>query len=287
MIQHNHQDSEAEISMLELVSFFYENWGKILAGGIIGSSLGMGYIFIAPLKYQAIANIQVSKVAGTDVEPPNVLVEKLKMPMYYTQNTFLACNVIELEAPGEAIAKELKPTLSKNAPIISIAYKGKSIESSKNCLESVLNNIRVNQNEISKPMLESRINQLNNLKQKLESAENISKILSAKNTSFNFSDSKFSASTLLLATILNKENEVKDLRTQINEMEILLSEPQTKGAFLTTAVYAPITPVNKRELIVLLGGIGGAFSALCYLIVRKYLKNINILNKVRTRPQEK
>jgi len=274
------ENLEDEISLLEIVDFFRESWKQILVSGIVGGTLGVGYALISPSIYQATANIQVAKVAGSDVETPSVLVEKLKMPMYYTQSTFTACNVMKRAEPGDTIAKGLKPTLSKNAPIISFTYKEKSTEDAKKCLEGVLNDIRTNQNILAKPILESRNNQLANLKQKLGSAEKISKILSTKNPNFDFSDSKFSASSLLLATTLNKENEVKDLRTQISDLEIALAEPQTKEAFLTTPIYAPSARVEpKRTRIVLLGGIAGGVLAIAYLVGRRVWLKIKIPNK--------
>jgi uncharacterized protein involved in exopolysaccharide biosynthesis len=274
------ENLEDEISLLDIVDFFRESWKQILVSGIVGGTLGVGYALISPSIYQATANIQVSKVAGSDVETPSVLVEKLKMPMYYTQSTFTACNVMDRSEPGDAIAKGLKPTLSKNAPIISITYKEKSTEDAKKCLEGVLSDIRTNQNILAKPILETKNNQLANLKQKLESAEKILKILSTKNPNFDFSDSKFSASTLLLATTLNKENEVKDLRTQIGDLEIALAEPQTKEASLTTPIHAPSARVEpNRSRIVLLGGIVGGVLAIAYLLGRRVWLKANIPNK--------
>jgi uncharacterized protein involved in exopolysaccharide biosynthesis len=274
------ENLEDEISLLDIVDFFRESWKQILVSGIVGGTLGVGYALISPSIYQATANIQVAKVAGSDVETVSVLVEKLKMPMYYTQSTFTACNVMDRSEPGDAIAKGLKPTLLKNAPIISITYKEKSTEDAKKCLEGVLSDIRTNQNILAKPILETKNNQLANLKQKLESAEKTSKILSTKNPNFDFSDSKFSASTLLLATIQNKENEIKDLREQISDLEILLVEPQTKVASLITPIYAPSAHVEpNRSRIVLLGGIVGGVLAIAYLLGRRVWLKINIPNK--------
>jgi LPS O-antigen subunit length determinant protein (WzzB/FepE family) len=278
MNEHNYITAEDELSLTEVIDFFRESWKQILVSSIIGGTLGVGYALISPSKYLAAAHIQVAKVAGSDVEAPNVLVEKLKMPMYYSQDTFTVCNLTEEKEPGVSIANRLKPTLSRNAPIISITYKDKSTEDAKKCLEGVLNDIRSNQNILAKPILETRNNQLANLKQKLESAEKISKVLSIKNPSFDFSDSKFSASTLLLATTLNKENEIKDLRTQIRDSEIALAEPQTKEAFLTTPIYAPSVRVEpKRTMIVLLFGIAGLVLAIAYLLGRRMIvvKNKN------------
>lgn len=270
MNEQSYGSGEDELSIAEIVDFFRESWKQIVLGGVVGGVIGVSVALLSPSIYQATAYIQVAKVANADVEAPNILLEKLKMSMYYSQKTFSECNVENTIEPGKAIANGLKPTLSKNAPIISISYKDKNIDDAKKCLESVLNDIRTNQNEIAKPILEQRKNQLSNLKQKLESAEQITKLLSSKKPNFDFSDSKFSASTLLLATTLSKENEVKDLRTQINDLEIALAEPQTKETYLTTPISAPNIRVEPKRSLIALGSIvGGVFLAIGFLIVRR------------------
>jgi uncharacterized protein involved in exopolysaccharide biosynthesis len=262
--------SEDEISIKDIIDFLAESWKVIVLGGVAGGLMGLGYGLIAPAKYQATANIQVAKVAGTDVEAPALLVEKLKMPMYYSQKTYVACNVMDKLEPGEVIAKTLKPTLAKTAPIITISYREESPEDAQKCLESVLDDVRSNQSLLAKPIFESKTNQLLNLKLKLESAEKIVKILPKNNAGFDFSDSKFSASTLLLATTLSKENEIKDLRTAINDLEMALLEPQTRGAFLTTPIYAPQQKVSPKQSIILIGGlVAGLFIGLLLMMGKR------------------
>ena len=266
------ENMEDEISLTEIIDFFKESWKQLILGAVVGGAIGVGIALLLPSKYQATAYIQVAKVANADVEAPNILLEKLKMPLYYSQKTFSECNVENTTEPGKAIANGLKPTLAKGAPIISISYKEKNIDDAKKCLESVLNDIQTNQNEIAKPIFEQKKNQLLNLKQKLESAEQFTKLLSSKKPNFDFSDSKFSSSTLLLATTLSKENEVKDLRVQINDLETALAEPQTKEAYLTTPINAPNVRVEpKRSLIALGSVIGGVFLTIGYLILRRVL----------------
>ncbi len=263
--------SEDEISLKEIIDFLAESWKKILLGGVAGGFLALAYGLIVPAKFQATANIEVAKVAGTDVEAPAFLIEKLKMPMYYSQKTYVACNVMDKLEPGEVIAKTLKPTLAKAGPYITISYQEESREVAQKCLESVLDDVRSNQSLLAKPIFESKTNQLLNLKLKLESAEKIVKTLPKNNAGFDFSDSKFSASTLLLATTLSKENEIKDLRTAINDLEITLVEPQTKEAFLTTPIYAPQQKVSPKRTMILVGGlVAGLFISLLLMMVKRF-----------------
>jgi uncharacterized protein involved in exopolysaccharide biosynthesis len=261
------QPLEDEISLKDIIDFLLESWKSILSTSVLGVLGAVAYIAFTPNMYQATANIQVAKVAGTDVESPAILAEKLKMPTYYSQKTYSACNVMDDISPGEEIAKSLKPTLSKTAPIITVSYKEESPEIAQKCLESVLEDVRVNQKLLAKPIFDTKSYQLINLKQKLEAAEKTLKMLPSKNSNFDFTDSKFSASTLLLATTLNKENEIKDLRTQVNDLEISLTEPQTRETFLAAPIYAPNQKVSPKRAIALVGGlVGGLFLGLILMM---------------------
>ncbi len=156
MKDNDYEITNDEISLLEIVDFFKEGWKKILLGGVVGGTLSAGYALLLPNIYQATANIQVAKIANVDVEAPSVLVEKMKIPTYYSSNTFVSCKVENLADPGRVLANGLNPSLAKNAPIISIKYNGRTAEDAKKCLESVLVNIRKNQDEIATPILETK-----------------------------------------------------------------------------------------------------------------------------------
>ena len=267
---------ENEISLTDIIDFFKEGWKQILITIIATTAIGTAYIFLATPKYLATANIQTAKVANIDVEAPNVLIEKIKIPTYYSQKTFDACNLSDRQEPGASLAKALSPSLLKAAPIISLSYKSTSPEAAKKCLESVLEDISAHQNDIAKPLLEIKKGQLASLKEKLESADQISKALFAKKTNFDFNDTKSSASTLLVATILNKENETKELQTEVNTAEIALTEPQTRGTYLTTPIYSPNVAVEPKPVITLLISIMiGALLGVGFLLARKTWSKIS------------
>ncbi len=267
------ENIDDEISILEIIDFFRESWRQILFGGVIGGALGVGFVSLSPSIYQATANIQIAKAAGVDVESPNVLLEKLKSPTYYSPQTFVACGFAE---SGNAIIKELNPTLLKSTPIIRVSHKGKSIDQAKKCLDSSLNDIRINQNVIAEPIIREKKNQLSKLKQELESAKQISNVLSQKNKAFDFSDAKVAAPFFLLANALDKKNEFMNLIIKINDLELELVEPHTKEAHLITPIYAEnINGEPRRSLITLGSVIGGVILMLGFLIVRRWWAKIN------------
>lgn len=259
--------TEDEISLKNIIDFLVESWKTITLTGLLGIAGSVTYLLVTPNQYQATANFQVAKVAGSDVESPALLVEKLKMPTFYSQKTHLACNVIDTTEPGMTISKNLKPTLSKTAPIINITYKSISIEDARSCLEGVIDDIRGGQNLLSKPILTMKAIQISSLKQKLDAAESFVKLLPNKNSNFDFSDSKFSSSALLLATTIMKENEIKDLRVQISDLEISLIDPQTKETFLTAPIYTPQEKVSPKSAMILIGGLmGGLFLGILLML---------------------
>jgi len=272
---YNHEivQSEPEISLLDIVEFFENQWKKILFGGLVGGILGVSYALLAPPKFEASANIQVARVANVDVETPILLSEKLKLPSYYSQETLSACKLDDLDDPRSVLIEKLKPTLVKNTTYVSVAYKDKTVEIAKNCLTGVLNDIRNSQSELAHPIIEARKNQLVTLKSKLEDIDHTLKtVFSSKNLNFDIIDTKFSASALLFATVLAKENEVKDLRISIRDLELALAEPQTKPAYLVTPIYSSGLKVEPKRTLIVVGSVfAGALLMILYALIKKVL----------------
>ncbi len=229
---------ENEITIWDILDFVIESWKIIAVTSLVGGLLGLGYGAILPPEYQATANIQVAKVSGSDVEQPSLLLEKLKLPEYYSQKTHIACELVENQNPGELLAKRLSPKLAKTLSMVVISYKAGSPEIVEKCLDSVINDIRINQGLLAKPIIENKKKDLVGLREQLKSSELILNILPKTNMSFDFSDSNFHTSSLLLNMIVNKGNEIKDLKRLINDLEVKLIEPQTKEALLITPIYA-------------------------------------------------
>lgn len=259
------EQNDDAISIADIVQFVRDGWKAIVAFSLIGLLGGAGYAFLSEPKYQATANIQTGKAAGADIEAPAMLVEKLKLPSYYGKDAFDACGLNDVAEPGVALATALKPTLMKTAPIISMSYKAKSVEVATGCLNAVMNEIRVNQAMLAKPIFEQKKIQLESLKQRLETVEQVANIIQPKNQNIE----RFSGASLLLATTLAKTEEAKQLRIQIAEAELQLQEPQTKEAFFTTPVYSTSKPVEPKKSIGLISGLfGGAIFSVVFLFVR-------------------
>lgn len=122
-----------------------------------------------------------------------------------------------------------RAVLNKSAPFISFTIGGSSINEAKECLNSVINDIRVKQDQLSEPILLQKRVHLKTLEDKLVQADNAVKLFSGiQPSNLNFKDEKFSASSLVLATKMASEGSVKDLTNQIEDMKISLLPPLTQ-----------------------------------------------------------
>lgn len=138
-------------------------------------------------------------------------------------------------------------------------------------------------------------------KMKLVAAQNFVQKFSQEELQFKFDDPQFSASALLLSTLMGKQNEIKDLEIQISalemevaanltdkdqrvraltnqvtEMKNALLPPATKHATFASPVYAPNVKVEpKRSIVVLLGLITGSFMCLLFLVGVRIRNNLH------------
>lgn len=312
--------TEDEISLIDIYEFLKDGYKTILTTVIFGGLTGFSVAFISPEKFIASAQIQPARVVGTDIENINVLAEKMRSPTYYSQNSFAACDTLDSINPARSLVDGLNPNVAKSSSFVSVSFKSKSTDTSINCLKAVLNDVIESQDTLSKPILERVFNDLSQAKQRYETAktkqeqelkQNKERLQIAKDklntaqnfvskfenntTRFNFNDERFSASTLLLSTILSKQNEIKDLQFQINELQMKVQSaitgredellniekqindaersllaPTTEKAKFATAIYSPPTKVEpKRSIITLVSLIAGGFIGLLILLLRR------------------
>lgn len=260
----NHND---EISLVDIVQFLVDNAVVFMRFAMGCGMLGVAYAFLAPPQYEATMNIQMAMVANSPVEAPAVLLEKMKLPLYFSQTTWAKCDTDQDLTPSRTLAKKLNPVLNKQAPFIGFSFRANSTLESQACLLAVLEDVQQKQSLLSAPIIEQKKSYLQTLKAKLATAEQVNQYLNAQKRDFKFKDERFSANALILATSLNNGKEINDLRNQITELEISLSPPQTQDTFLAAPVYASQQAVApKKVLVISLALLIGVFAALLFLL---------------------
>ena len=270
LAEETNEQVEDEISLLDIVRFFIDN--KVFIGITTALSGLMGLIigFWLPAQYEATMNIQLAMVADSPIESPGMVVEKMKLPLYFSSSTWEVCNTDQEMTPSRTLAKKLNPTLNKNAPFIGLSYKGDSQEAAKKCLQAVLEDVRNKQSILSEPIIRQKQVYLAALKEKLTAAEQAAKIFSSQKQDLQFKDDKFSPNALILATRLRMDNEIKDLRNQIVDLEISLSAPQTQETYLAAPLYASPQKVSpSRSLILAIALLGGFMLGIFGVLMRK------------------
>ncbi len=271
--------ADDEISLLDIYEFLKDGWATIAATTVLGGAIGIGTAFVIPEKFLASATIQPARVLGEDVEKVSVLAEKLRSPTYYSPQTAFACDVKE----ATSLASALNPNVARNSAFVSVSFKSTNINTSVACLNAVLDDVKLNQNDIAQRHIALSQSQLNNEKEQLKVAQAFVAARSDKTMTFDFKDAQFSASQLLLATLQSKQREITDLKNRIQRTGLLLTEPQTKTASFTTPIYSPPHKVEpKRSLIAVISVLAGGFVGLMLLVFRRVIKQIKEQTKLKS-----
>jgi LPS O-antigen subunit length determinant protein (WzzB/FepE family) len=325
--------SENEVSLLDAYQFIKSGSTTLVFCLALGLTLGFTTAFILPEQFQASVLIEpatVSKkekdsIVKTSVESSAVLVEKMKLPTYYGVATLKACDLTDEVNPAQALVRSLNPSVPRNSTHVSLTFKAESPTIAAACLESVLKDVVVNQAHLAQPLINNLEIELANAEQELQSniterdqqriknreklsvaksklaaAESFVEKFSKSSMTFKFGDQQFSATALLLSTLIAKQNEIKDLEIQINALELevaanmtdkdqavrrmsntvselknALLPPNTKPATFAAPIYSPKTKVEpKRSVVVLVGLVAGGFLGLLLLIGGRVTNNL-------------
>lgn len=314
-----------EISLMDIYDFIRDGFKTLVGMSVLGLAVGVGVSFVLPEKFNASGSIESTQVAAKPVEDLQGLAEKMRSPTYYSTQTLQACGLADKINAGDQLAKDLGPTVGRQSSFVSVSFEASTPAQASQCLQAVLDDVRLNQStlarasklrvqdqirlasqqleravELRDQQLALDVQRLGVAKQKLESAERFIAEFENRIMSFDFGNDQFSASSLLLATLQSKQNEVKDLQIQIDglgmkvrakittvddsvfEFEELVAQlreslnaPATRDAQFATPIHAPDTKVSpKRGLISVMALLIGGFLGLMILIGRRAYRHI-------------
>jgi len=265
MATQSHKQKEDEISIIDILLFLKASGRNVLLSTVVCLTAGATYYFVVPKMYEATATITMAMVAGELVEPPAILLEKIKLPLFFSAATLQACGS-DLEPSSQyKFADKLKPTLNKSVHFISFSAQAHSTQEARACLEAVIGEIQKSQNELAMPLIEQKKQKLAGLIDKLKFSEDMAKNFPIFKTGSNTSDPQLSSRTLVMFLALSNANEMSDLRKQINTLETDLIPPQSQPLSLAEPIYAPEVLIKKRPLFTL--GLSLALGVLSGLLV--------------------
>ena len=266
---YSNQAPEDEISIKDIVDFLLESWKAILATGLVGLSGAAGFIVFTPSQYEATAQIQMAQIApnnnnnnsnplGVNVEDPNLLMARLKLPSSYTEDEIKACGLQDLKLPAESLAKTAKLSPVKGvSSIVELKIRLESKDQAVSCAQSLFENIRDSQNNIVKPYIEEAKALLIKYQARLAEAQSL------------VARADKSGSALSAAYLANRD-EVKFLTDESIRLNNLISAGDTRQAKLVAPIYASDIPVfPKKKISLLVGLLAGLFLGVLFVMIRK------------------
>ena len=265
---YSNQAPEDEISIKDIVDFLLESWKAILATGLVGLLGAAVFIAITPSQYEATAQIQMMQISpnnnnntnplGVNVEDPNLLMARLKLPSSYNLNEVKACGIHEENSPTELLTGLVKLAPVKGVgSIVELKIRMQSKDQAINCAQAVFENIRESQNAIVKPYVEEAKTLLIKYQARLSEAQS----LVAR------ADKSGSA---LSATYLANRDEVKFLTDESIRLNTFITSGDARQAKLVAPIYASDIPVfPKKKISLLVGLLAGLFLGILFVMMRK------------------
>jgi LPS O-antigen subunit length determinant protein (WzzB/FepE family) len=264
--------SEDEISIKDIIDFLVESWKSIVLTGLLGLIGSIVYLLMTPNQYQATAQIQMAQISansnnntnplGINIEDPNLLMARLRMPSTYSNQEIKACDFESAEAPSEALVKVAKFSPVKGVlSMIELKVNRDSKEFAIACAQSLFDNIKASQNEIIKPYIEEAKTLLVKYQERLTNSQAL----------VSRADKSGAA---LSATYLANRDEVKFLTEEILRLNTFITTADTRQAKLVSPIYASDVPVfPKKTISLILGLMAGLFLGLLFVLGKKVLAN--------------
>jgi uncharacterized protein involved in exopolysaccharide biosynthesis len=261
---------EDEISLKDIVDFIIESWKTILATGIVGILGAVAYIVVTPNQYEATAQIQMAQIAsptnannqqslGVNVEDPNLLIARMKLPSTYDQAAVSACGYEGKPNATQSLANMAKFSLAKGTQMVELKVNGLSREQATQCAESILRIVKDTQKAITEPIIDEAKAKLVKYSQRLQEAQSF--IAKADKSGSSMS-----------AAYLSTRDEVKYLTDEMIRLNDLISSANTRQTKLVSPIYSPENKVSPKRAIALIAGLfAGLFFGLLFMLGRRAL----------------
>lgn len=266
---------EDEISLRDIIDFLVESWKAIILTGLLGLVGSIAYLWVTPNQYQATAQIQMAQISasinnnnnsnntnllGINIEEPNLLIARFKLPSNYSTQEIIACDFESSESPFEALATAAKFSAVKGVgSIIELKITRDSKEVAITCAQSLFENIRTSQNKILNPYIEEAKTLLIKYQDRLANSQSM----------VSRADK---AGAALSAAYLASRDEVKFLTDEILRLNAFIVAADSKQTKLVSPIYASNDPVFPKKTLSLIAGLMiGLFVGLVLVLCKKGL----------------
>lgn len=271
------QSFEDEISLKDIIDFLIESWKAILVTGLLGVLVSATYLIVTPNQYQATAQIQMAQIStsnnnnnnkntnplGVNIEEPNLLMARLKLPTTYSDEVIRACGFENASSPAESLASSAKFSAVKGVDsMIELKINRDGKEIAINCAQALFESIKTSQNQIIKPYIE-------------ESKALLVKYEARLANSQSFISRADKSGAALSAAYLANRDEVKFLTEEILRLNTFITTADTRQAKLASPIYASdIAVFPKKTISLIVGLMVGLFLGLLLVLGKKALKKL-------------
>lgn len=256
-----------EISLSQILKFLGGAWKVILLFGLLGLGVSIGYILIAPNKYEAVAQIKMAQISitnptnpfGITVEDPNSLMVRMQLPTNYSSEVIAVCEYQEKSEPELALSKAVKIAIPKGlANAVELKVTSLSPKIAKTCAQAIVDQIAVLQAQFAKPFVEEA---------KLKLAQDNERIDAARKLIAKADQS----SSAMSAAYLAARDELTYFLTDREKMLDLINSVDKRGTQLVSPIYVSEKPIApKKSLSLLMGLLVGVLLGLAIALVRKW-----------------
>lgn len=275
--QNFNSNIEDEISLKDVIDFLVESWKAIILTGLLGLVGSIAYLWVTPNQYQATAQIQIAQLSansnnntnplGVNIEDPNLLMARLKLPTTYSAHEIKACGFESSATPSETLAASAKFSAVKGVgSMIELKINRDNKETAIACAKSLFENIKASQNEIIKPYTEEAKTLLVKYQDRLTNSLSLV--------------SRFdkSGAALSVAYLANRD-EVKFLTEEILRLSTFITIAETRQAKLVSPIYASDVPVAPKKKIALIAGLfAGLFLGFLLMLGKRGYKAYKAAN---------
>lgn len=256
---------EDEISLKDIVDFLIESWKTIVATGVLGLLGAVTFIVVTPNKYEATAQIQMAQlssggIAGTNLEDPNLLIARMKMPSTYDQAAIATCGYESKPNAAQSISKMIKISLIKGTQTVEFKVEGLSSEEATKCAESILRIVKDSQKAIAEPIIDEAKAKLLKYSQLLQEAQSF--IVKADKSNSSMS-----------AAYLSTRDQIKFLTDETIRLNDLIVSAKSRQTKLVSPIYSPENKVSPKRAIALIAGLfAGLFLGLLFMLGKRGYK---------------
>ena len=265
------QPLEDEISLKDIIDFLMESWKTIVSVGLLGLLGSVGFLAVTPNQYEATAQIQMAQISannnntnplGVNVEEPNLLMARLKLPTTYSAVEIKACGLEGQKMPAESLVSMSKFSAVKGVgSIIELKIRMESREQVVLCAQALFENIRESQNQIIKPYIEEAKGLLTKYQARLKEAQEL------------VTRADKSGAALSAAYLANRD-EVKFLTDESIRLNTFVTSGDARQAKLVSPIYSSGAAVfPKKKITLMVGLLAGLFLGLLLVMVRKVWSN--------------